>query len=129
MPEAFTPEKSGNTEIEPSFLWIAGCETHVHAQSLKSCPTLCNPMDCSPPGSSVYGIPRQEYWNGLPFPSPGALPDPEMEPASPALAGGFSITDRPGKPIVKLIQRHYLSLSSCLPFLTYASLYGPNSIF
>ena len=75
------------------------------------------------------GFPRQEYWNGLPFPSPGALPDPEMEPASPALAGGFSITERPGKPIVKLIQRHYLSLSSCLPFLTYASLYGPNSIF
>ena len=33
------------------------------------------------------GFPRQEYWNGLPFPSPGALPDPEMEPASPSLAG------------------------------------------
>ena len=30
------------------------------------------------------GFPRQEYWNGLPFPSPGDLPDPEIEPASPA---------------------------------------------
>ena len=35
------------------------------------------------------GFPRQEYWNGLPFSSPGDLPDPGTEPASPALAGGF----------------------------------------
>ena len=32
------------------------------------------------------GFPRQEHWNGLPFPSPGELPDPGMEPASPTLA-------------------------------------------
>ena len=37
----------------------------------QSCPTLCKPMDCSPPGSSVHGFSRQEYWSGLPFPSPG----------------------------------------------------------
>ena len=37
------------------------------------CPTLCDPMDCSPPGSSVHGFLRQEYWSGLPFPSPGDL--------------------------------------------------------
>ena len=51
----------------------------------KSCPTLGDPMDCSPPGSSVHGIFRQEYWSGLPFPSPGGLPDPGIEPGSPAL--------------------------------------------
>ena len=34
-------------------------------------------------------FPRQEYWSGLPFPSPGDLPDPGIEPVSPALAGGF----------------------------------------
>ena len=33
------------------------------------------------------GFPRQEYWSGLPFPSPGDLPDPEIESTSPALAG------------------------------------------
>ena len=41
------------------------------------------------------GLPRQEYWSGLPFPSPGDLPDPEIEPASPvspALADGFFTT-------------------------------------
>ena len=55
----------------------------------KLCLTLCDPMDCSLPGSSVPEISRQEYWSGLPCPSPGDLPDPGMEPTSPALAGGF----------------------------------------
>ena len=35
-----------------------------------SCPTLCDPTDCSPPGSSVHGFSRQEYWSGVPLPSP-----------------------------------------------------------
>ena len=35
------------------------------------------------------GFPRVEYWSELPFPSPGDLPDPEIKPASPSLAGGF----------------------------------------
>ena len=39
-----------------------------------------NLMNCSPPGSSIHGIFRQEYWSGLPFPSPGDLPDPGIEP-------------------------------------------------
>ena len=39
-----------------------------------SCLTLQDLMDCSPPGSSVHGILWQEYWNGLPFPSPGDFP-------------------------------------------------------
>ena len=43
------------------------------------------------------GFPRQEYWSGLPFPSPGDLPDPGMEPRSPTLAGEFFTTEPPGK--------------------------------
>ena len=43
------------------------------------------------------GFPRQEYWSGLPFPSPGDLPDPRIEPASPSLAGRFFITKPPEK--------------------------------
>ena len=43
------------------------------------------------------GLPRQEYWSGLPFPSP-RLPDPGIEPGSPALGGGFFINETPGKP-------------------------------
>ena len=47
------------------------------------------------------GFPRQEYWSGLPFPSPGDLPDPGMEsvsPATPTLAGRFFTTESPGSP-------------------------------
>jgi len=43
------------------------------------------------------GFSRQEYWSGLSFPSPGDLPDPEIEFASPALAGGFFTTEPPEK--------------------------------
>ena len=50
-------------------------------------------MDCGPPGSSVHGISRQEYWSGLSFLSPGDLPDPGIKLASPALAGGFFTTE------------------------------------
>ena len=42
-------------------------------------------------------FPRQEHWSGLPFPSPGDLPDSETESKSPALAGGFFTTEPPRK--------------------------------
>ena len=54
-----------------------------------------DPMDCSPPGSSVHGILRQEYWSRSPCPPPGDLPNLGTEPSfltSPALAGRFFIT-------------------------------------
>ena len=40
------------------------------AKSLQLCPTLCDPIDGSPPGSPSLGLSRQEHWSGLPFPSP-----------------------------------------------------------
>ena len=72
----------------------------MHAQLPQSCPTLCNTMDCSPQGSSVHRISQTEYWNGLPFPPPGDLPDPGIKPVSPvspALAGEFGTAEIPGK--------------------------------
>ena len=51
----------------------------------QSCPTLCDPIDSSPPGSLSMGFSRQEYWNGLPSPSPGDLPDPGIKRRSPVL--------------------------------------------
>ena len=44
--------------------------TAAVAKSLQSCPTLCDPIDGSPPGSAVLAFFRQERWSGLPFPSP-----------------------------------------------------------
>ena len=67
----------------------------------QSCPTLCDPMDCRPPGSSIHGFPRQEYWSGLPFPSPGDLPDPGIEPKSLTLQADTLTSEPPGKPIKK----------------------------
>ena len=56
--------------------------------------TLCDPNQAP----LSMGFPRQEYWSGLPCPPPGDLPDPGIEPASPALAGRFFTTEPPGKP-------------------------------
>ena len=58
------------------------------AKSLQSCPTLCDTIDCSQTPLFMEFF-REEYWNGLPFPSPGDRPDPGTECMSPALAGGF----------------------------------------
>ena len=44
------------------------------------------------------GFSRQEYWSGLPFPSPGDLPDPGIEPGSPALQADALTSEPPGKP-------------------------------
>ena len=44
------------------------------------------------------GFLRQDYWSGLPFPSPGDLPDPGIKPGSPALVGRFFTTEPPGNP-------------------------------
>ena len=43
----------------------------------------CASINCSPPGSPSTGFPRQEYWSALPFPAPGALPNPGIKPGSP----------------------------------------------
>ena len=61
------------------------------------CPTLCDPMDCSPPGSLVHGILQARILEWLPLPSPGDLPEPGIEPRSPKLAGNFFTTEPPGK--------------------------------
>ena len=68
---------------------------YAAAKSLQSCPILCDPIDGSPPGFPSLGFSRQEHWSGLPFPTPGHLPDPGTEPeflAAPSLEGGFFTT-------------------------------------
>ena len=66
----------------------------------QSCPTLCDPMDCSLSGSPLsMESSRQEYWSGLPFPSPGDLPNSEIEPGSPVLQADSLPSEPPGKPI------------------------------
>ena len=60
-----------------------------------SCLTLCSPVDCSPPGSSIRGTFQARRIPCLP---PGDLPNPGIEPLSPVLAGKFFTTEPPGMP-------------------------------
>ena len=66
---------------------------------------LMIPWTVAHQGSLSMGFSRQEYWRGLPFPSPGDLPNPRMEPASPALAGGFFTTEPPGIALKRYIEK------------------------
>ena len=68
----------------------------------KSCRTLGTPWTVAHQARLSMGFSRQEYWNGLLFPSPGDLPDPGIKPASHALAGRFFTTEPPGKPQLSL---------------------------
>ena len=69
---------SGSSAFSKSSLYIWTFSVHVllkpaaaaAAKLLQSCPTLCNPMDCSSPGSAVPRILQAKHWSGLPFPSP-----------------------------------------------------------
>ena len=61
------------------------------------------------------GFSRQEYWSGLPFPSPGDLPNPGIKPISAALAGGFFTTEPPGKPFLELPTSKFAHTLGLLP--------------
>ena len=67
------------------------------------CSTLCDPMDCSPPGSFVHGFSRQEYWSGFWFISPGDLPNVGIEPGSPTLQAD----SLPSEPLATPTERKY----------------------
>ena len=65
------------------------------------CSTLCDPMECSPPGSSVHGILQERLLEGLLVPYPGDLPDPGIKRWSPKLQVDSLPYEPPGKPSQK----------------------------
>ena len=93
--ESWTIKKAEHCRIDAFKLW---CEkAPMHANSLQSCLPLCNPTPWTLARQAplFMGFSRQEYWSGLPCPTPGHLPNPGIEPASlipPALAGRFFTT-------------------------------------
>ena len=68
----------------------------------KLCPTLGIQWTIAGQAPLSMGFSRQEYWTGLPFPSPGDLPDSGIKPRSPALQADSFPTELPGKPSVKI---------------------------
>ena len=83
-------------------------------QSAQLCPTLVTlwTVPCQAPLS--MGLSRQEHWSGLPFPPPEDLPNLGIKPGSPALAGGFSTPQPPGKPLVVYGQVQVPEIIFCL---------------
>ena len=75
--------------------WGGMCHLQVLVSQL--CLTLCDPMDCSSPGSSVHGILQARILEWLPLPSPGDFPDPGIKPRSPALQAESLSFEPPGK--------------------------------
>ena len=81
----------GSTFLRPQRadrLGAASCMPSV-VQSLSRARVSAAPMDCSHQAPLSMGFSRPEYWSGLTFPPPGDLPNPEIQPRSPALASGF----------------------------------------
>ena len=73
------------------------CNQEMEVLVAQSCPILCDPMDCGPQTPLSMGFPRQDYWIGFPFPSPGDLPNPGTEPEPPSLEANSLPSEPPGK--------------------------------
>ena len=78
------------------------CSVHCRCLVTWLCPILCDPLDCSLSGPSIHGMEfsRQEYWTGLPFPTPGDLPNSEIESTS-SVSPALQADSLPAEPSVK----------------------------
>ena len=87
----------------------------------------CNPMGCSPLGSSVHGISQARVLGGMPFPSPGDLPNSGIKPRSPALQADALSSEPPGKPLINTpnMPLIFLVAPSLSPLLTRFSQHSP----
>ena len=91
--------------VQPSSAWLCWCSINSANSSevlvAQSCPTLCDPMACSPQTALSMAFSRQENWSGLPCPPPGDLPDPGIQPGSPALQADSLPSEWPRKPQIR----------------------------
>ena len=98
----------------PATLWAGFLHTRcplpasLYAQSLSRVRLCVTPWTVAHQPPLSTGFPRQEYWSGLPFPSPGNLSDPGIEPTSPVLAGGFFTTEPSGKSSLSTLMESWI---------------------
>ena len=95
-----------------SVTWEAPICVYMCCVWSQLCPTLCDPIDCSPDCKlfSPWRFFRQEYWSGLPCPPPRYLHKPGIEPRSPALQANSLPSEPPGK-LVQLMASHSSTLA------------------
>ena len=80
----------------------------------QSCPTLCYPMDCSLPGSSLHGILQARVLEWVAISFSRDLPDPGIEPGSPAFQADTLTSEPPGKPLKESGKWLQLKVTSCI---------------
>ena len=85
--------------------WTAACQASLSitsswslVKSLSRVRLFVTPWTAAHQAPQSMGFSKQEYWSGLPFPSPGDLPNPGIEPGSPALEANTLTSEPPGKP-------------------------------
>ena len=108
--------------------------TAAAAKSPQSCPTLCDPIDSSPPGSPSLGFSRQEHWSGLPFPTP--MHESEKGKWSRSVVSNSSRTPwtaaHQAPPSMGFTRQEYWSgvplPSPIYMFFTHSSFYGHNLV-
>ena len=84
------------TTLLPISVW-----TESESEVARSCPTLATPWTVAYQAPQSMEFSRQEYWSGLPFPSPGDLPNPGIKPGSSTLQGDALPSEPQGKPYMK----------------------------
>ena len=84
------PGRSCLVFVDITWSWFGGLIS-------QSCLTLATPWTVAHQAPLSMGLSRQEYWSGLPFPSPGGLPNPGIEPESPTLQADSLPSEPPGK--------------------------------
>ena len=94
LPEVAYSQPVGRMGIQ---ITLSGpLRTESKSEVAQSCPILCNPMDCQAPLYMRFS--RQEYWSGLPFPSPRDLPNPGIKPRSSVLQADSLPSEPLGNP-------------------------------
>ena len=96
-PRAAACQAPPSFTISKSLLKFMSIDDEMRSEVSQSCLTLCKLMDCSLQAPPSMEFSRQEYWSRLPFPSPGDLPDPGIEPRAPALWADALPSEPPGK--------------------------------
>ena len=76
---------------------VPDAQGKVKVKSLSCVQVFATPWMVAYQAPRSMGFSRQEYWSGLPFPSPGDLPNPGIVPVPPTMAGRFFSTEPPGK--------------------------------
>ena len=100
------------------------------ANSLQSCLTLCDPMHCSPPDSSVHGVLQARILEWVAMPASRGFPNPWIKPRSPAVQADSLLSEPPGKPkntgvgSLSLLQGIFPTQISSQPCVSYISFTG-----